>query len=390
MSSQQTAPVKYSDLIDFEPIESVLKLHEADEKETAQEHVDTFVMSPNLRKQLSGVVFPQLQFEAPKDNKGTLVVGNYGTGKTHLMSVISAICEHEDIVPDTEGDEELEAAIEPVRGRFKVARVTIGSSLKGLRDILCDSLEENLDEMGVEYQFPEQDEIENHITAFHEMMEAFNDEYPDKGLLLVIDELLDYLRTRNEQQLMLDLSFIRELGEISSQVRFRVIAGLQESLFDNPAWAHVSENVKRVKDRYEQIRIAREDVENVVSKRLLQKTDEQKDWIRGHLDKFTHLYPTLTDRMDKFVDLFPVHPDYIKVFERIHVAERREVLKTLSRAMHDLLEEEVPDDRPGLITFDTYWEVLSDDPGFLSNPEVKEVLDRAHTCVTDHFNTISV
>ena len=37
MSSQQTTPVKYSDLIDFEPIESVLKLHEADEKETLTE-----------------------------------------------------------------------------------------------------------------------------------------------------------------------------------------------------------------------------------------------------------------------------------------------------------------------------------------------------------------
>jgi DNA replication protein DnaC len=27
------------------------------------------------------------------DNKGLLVVGNYGTGKSHLMSVISALAE---------------------------------------------------------------------------------------------------------------------------------------------------------------------------------------------------------------------------------------------------------------------------------------------------------
>lgn len=369
----------YRDLIQFEPIESVLKLQEADDKRTAQEHVDTFVVSPRLRIQLTTQVFPQLQFDAPKDNKGILVVGNYGTGKTHLMSVISAIAEYRDIDPILQDDPDLQSAIEPVHGSFKVARLTIGSTTKNLRNIVCDSLESRLREMEVSYQFPAQDEIENHIPAFQQVMEAFADRYPEKGLLLVVDELLDYLRTRNQQELMLDLSFLRELGEISSQLRFRIVAGLQESLFDNPAWANVSENVKRVKDRYEQVRIAREDVETVVSKRLLTKTKDQKDRIRSHLEQFTALYPTLHAQIKKFVNLFPVHPAYLEVFERIHITERREVLTTLSKAMHNLLSEPVPQNQPGLITYDQYWEVLTEDVGFRANKDVHEVLDRAET-----------
>ncbi len=41
------------------------------------------------------------------------------------------------------------------------------------------------------------------------MMDAFYKAFPDHGLLLVVDELLDYLRTRKDQELILDLNFLR-------------------------------------------------------------------------------------------------------------------------------------------------------------------------------------
>src|SRR6266566_5608028 len=109
--------MKYSELISFEAIESVLKLKDADNKVRAQEHARTFVMSPNLRKQLSGVVFEELQFVRPTgDSKGVFIVGNYGTGKTHLMSVVSAVCEHDDILPNAEDDEKLVEAMKLCQG----------------------------------------------------------------------------------------------------------------------------------------------------------------------------------------------------------------------------------------------------------------------------------
>ncbi|WP_042454631.1 DUF6079 family protein [Neobacillus dielmonensis] len=47
---------------------------------------------------INDTIIEQLQFERPTDNKGLLVVGNYGTDKSHLMSVISAIAELENSV----------------------------------------------------------------------------------------------------------------------------------------------------------------------------------------------------------------------------------------------------------------------------------------------------
>ena len=64
-------------------------------------------------------------------------------------------------------------------------------------------------------------------------MSAFHAVYLDHGLLLVIDELLDYLRTRKDQALILDLNFLREVGEVCKDLRFRFMAGVQEAIFDS-------------------------------------------------------------------------------------------------------------------------------------------------------------
>ena len=60
-----------------------------------------------------------------------------------------------------------------------------------------------------------------------------------------------------------------------------------------------------MKDRFEQLRIVRQDVAYVVSERLLTKTDEQAK-IREHLQKFTTLYGGMAERLEEFVRLFPV------------------------------------------------------------------------------------
>src|ERR1035438_2319826 len=91
--------MKYSDLIQFEPIETVVQLREADTAADARRLVETFVISDRMAELLCDLVFPQLQFDKPADNKGILVVGNYGTGKSHLMAVVSAVAEHTDLAP---------------------------------------------------------------------------------------------------------------------------------------------------------------------------------------------------------------------------------------------------------------------------------------------------
>jgi len=281
--------MKYSELIQFEAIESVVQLRDADLESVARQLVKTYVISEEMADKLINLVFSQLQFDKPMDNKGLFIVGNYGTGKSHLMSVISALAENEVLATELNDKKVIEAA-HKISGRFKVVRTELGATTMSLRDILVAELEDHLEKIGVSYSFPPSDKISNNKRAFEEMMSSFHRKYPDFGLLLVVDELLDYLRTRRDQELILDLNFLREIGEVCKDLRFRFIAGVQEAIFDSPRFAFVADSIRRVKDRFEQILIARRDVKFVVSERLLKKTVDQQVKIREYLTPFTKLY----------------------------------------------------------------------------------------------------
>ncbi len=366
--------MKYRDLIQFEPIESVVQLRDANEAKTARQLVKTYVISEEMAEKMTDLVIPQLQFDQPVDNRGLLVVGNYGTGKSHLMSVISALAEGSDLA-DCLSNAKVAKVAGKISGRFKVVRTEIGATTMSLRDILVGELEEHLAAMGVEYSFPSAAQVPHNKRALEEMMSAFHRKYPDQGLLLVVDELLDYLRTRKDQELIFDLNFLREIGEVCKDLRFRFIAGIQEAIFDSPRFSFVADSIRRVKDRFEQILIARKDVKFVVAERLLKKTGEQQTKIREHLNRFAKFYGRMNERMDEFVRLFPVHPDYIDVFEQIRVAEKREVLKTLSLAMKKLLDQEISKDKPGVTAYDSYWVNLRENPSFRAVPDIKAVID---------------
>ena len=365
--------MKYKDLIQFDPIEDVIQLTDADKAKKAKEFVSTYVISEEMAERLNGLVIPNLQFDEPADNKGLLIVGNYGTGKSHLMSVISSVAESEDLAAALKNAAVAEAA-KQIAGKFKVIRVEIGATKMTLRDIVVGVLESGLKGMDVSYSFPELDEAHSNKPAFEEMITEFHEAFPDLGLLLVVDELLDYLRGRRDQELILDLNFLREVGELGKNLRFRFIAGVQETIFESDRFAFAAESLRRVKDRFEQILIARRDVKFVVEERLLKKTGDQQAKIREYLEPFAKFYGNMNSRMDEFVRLFPVHPDYIDTFERVTVAEKREVLRTLSRAMKELLEDEVPEEEPGLISYDSYWGILSTNPSFRSIPEIRDVI----------------
>ena len=368
--------MKYGELISFEPIDSVKVLREADDVAAARVDVETLVVSPRLADQLTEVILPNLNLDEPRDAKGILVVANYGTGKTHLMSVVSALAEHAELV-DLLNSEAVRAAAAPVAGRYKVIRAEIGATQMSLRDIITTELSEGLKRLGVDFEFPDLTKVTGTKKNLEEMMQAFEQVHGEQGLLFVLDEMLDYLASRRDNELRVDLAVLREIGEICKSTRFRFIGGVQEAIFDNPRFTSAADAVRRVQERFTQVRISREDIAYVVQERLLRKTPRQRAMIREHLQTFTPAYDGMAENLEAFVSLFPVHPAYLKTFEQVTLVEKRKVLTTLSDEMRRVLDTDVPTDAPGLICYDTYRAQLEADPSNRAIPEVREVLDRS-------------
>lgn len=364
--------MRYGDLIQFEPIESVIQLLNANRPDEAKKLVTSYVMSEDMAERITKQIIPQLSFDESVDHMGVLVVGNYGTGKSHLMSVLSLVAEDPVYQPMIRHPGVAEAAGK-IAGKFKVHRIEISSQMS-LRDIITQELELFLEKNGVSYSFPPADKVVNNKAAFEEMMSAFAEAHPNHGVLLVVDEFLDYLRSRKDHDLVLDLSFLREIGEVTKHLRFRFVAGVQEAIFDSNRFQHVADSLRRVKDRFTQVLLARQDVSFVVAERLLKKTTDQQDKIRSYLTKFAKFYSSMNERMDEYVRLFPVHPEYIGTFERLIFTEKRGALVTLRDQIQAVLGDEVPIDRPGLIGYDKFWETVTSNSVLRSDPSIGPVL----------------
>lgn len=369
--------MKYRELIQFNPIESIIVLTDANDKGKAAALVKSYVMSDDMADKLKAIMLSQLQLTDVVDNKGLFLVGNYGTGKSHLMSVISAIANDEANLALLQNRKFAEDA-KCVAGKFEVLRIEIGSSTMPLRKIILSKVQEDFKARGLAFKFPEASEIVNNRDTLNEMMAIFASKYVGKGYLIVVDELLDYLSGRKDQELRIDLGFLRELGEIVKSSRLRVIFGVQEKVFDNPSFSFVSNALSRIKDRYREITIQKNDTQYVVSQRILQKTTEQKAKIRKHLQKFCSLYSNMSERIEEYVELFPIHPSFVEVFNKLLFRENRHILADITELIRRNLDETVDDSAPAIISFDSYWSFIRDNLALSkTNPNISETVEKS-------------
>lgn len=365
--------MKYSELISFKPIESTIQLLETADKKVAQDMVQTYVMSDNMAESIKATVIDQLQMEEVVDNKAVMIVGNYGTGKSHLMSVIAAIATDEENLEFAQ-NKRFAKDMEIIAGKFEVLRLKVDGLTMPLREVILAEIEDDFANRGIDYTVPDLNNVRDNARLIKEVMQAFQSKYPDKGYMIVIDELLSYLTSRDERQIVLDLAFLQSMAEMCSKSRIRLICGVQEKVFDNPRFSFVSETLKKVGDRFTQIIITKEATAYVVSERILKKTPEQKAMIRQHLEKFSGLYGGMSSKMEDFVDLFPIHPSYIDVFNKIYVIENRHILKNISMTIKDIFDEQVPEDAPGVISFDDYWPAIKSNGLLKSDVTISRVV----------------
>ncbi len=378
--------MQYKELIKFEPITTVVKLVKAEDHSVAENLVKTFVFSKKMQEDLREIIIKNLATEPSYETKGIQVVGSYGTGKSHLMSLVSAIAENTDLVKHVQNDE-LKKEFKSIAGKYKVLRFEIGTD-KPLKDIVFAQVERYLKKEGINFKFDD----DSHFSwkeLVQQMMAEFEAKFPKHHFLIVIDELLEYLKGRKPNELNNDLMLLRQLGEACDNSRFKLMFGVQELLYRSPEFQFQADMLNKIEDRYADLIITKEDVSYVVKERLLKKDIHQKKKIREHLLKFAHLFEGINTNLNEFIDLFPVHPNYVSYFEKIkHGKSQREILKVLSVKFENILENEVPSNNPGLITYDTYWPDLASNPAMLAIPDIRIVRDKVDIIsgrVSSHF-----
>ena len=382
--------MKYKELLNFEPITEVIKFSRTSEADYQKLLVKTFVFSDTFKRILIPLMVRNLDFNYAGESFGLQVVGNYGTGKSHLMSMVSLLAEDVTLI-DLVNDEKSKKDLKVIAGKFKVLRFELGNT-ESLWEVITFQMESYLKGLGINISFDGHGP-KPYFDKLLIMMARFEEKFPDKGFLIVIDEMLAYLKGRSAaDKLNQDLSVLQALGQACDKSKFKFIFGVQEMIYHSPEFQFAADMLQKVNDRYKDIIITKEDVAYIVKNRLLSKDEHQKQKIKSHLDPFLSLFTDMHGRTQDYVDLFPVHPTYFENFEKIRIGKsQREILKTLSNQFSEILEQEVLKDNPGLLTYDRYWEDVQKSQDLMAIPDVrkvKEITDTIHDKIDSYFTGV--
>lgn len=367
--------MKYNELLNFEPITEVVKFSRTNETDYQEALVKSFVFSNTFKDILIPLMVRNIDFTITDETFGLQVVGNYGTGKSHLMSLISLIAENGDLLGLIK-DDKPKTQLEAIAGKFKVLRFELGNT-ESLWDIITYQIENYLNAQGITFSFEGHRPV-SYFDKLKLMMAEFEEAFPDKGFLVVIDEMLAYLKGRSTaDKLNQDLQVLQALGQACDKSKFKFVFGVQEMIYHSPEFQFAADMLLKVNDRYEDITITKEDVAFIVKNRLLSKDEHQKQKIKDHLQPFISLFSDMHGRTQDYIELFPVHPAYFENFEKIRIGRsQREILKTLSHQFANILDQEVPKDNPGLLTYDRYWEDIQSSQDMLSKPDVRKIKEK--------------
>jgi len=324
------------DLVSLREFESVVRLDEF----TPEDIVAGFVLTPQLEGQVK-LLFDRLA--APRERNSFFVIGNYGSGKSHLLAFVDSLLEKPERAalirqPAVRGL--VEKCLD--QGRFVPVAYTLPAARVPLARVFYDqvlkALSKTVSKDAIGTLSPD---MYDHRERIQRILAALG----EATLVVIFDELADFLAAKHDADLRHDLNFLRELGEISATHRVRFIAALQEDLLSptHPRMATATAEVNRILDRYEKVIIPVENMRQVVADRLLEKDEAQKRKLRNVYQTLRRAFPYLNFSEADFVALYPVHPWVFEFYDQgivRRITSRRSVLEFVRWGFQQIADQE--------------------------------------------------
>ena len=157
--------------------------------------VRNFVFSDAYEKSIIPAICRNLDYTTSAETFGIQIVGSYGTGKSHLMSLFSLVAEDKSYL-DLVGSETAKQDLNKIAGKYKTIRFELGNDQE-LWDIVCYRIDEGLKALGIDYSIAADTSLRSYAEKISVMMAFFEQKYPDHGLMIIIDEMLSYLKGRS-------------------------------------------------------------------------------------------------------------------------------------------------------------------------------------------------
>lgn len=356
---------KIKDLIEIPEIETVIKINELydyDQKSLTDKIYNTFILTEEV---LFGVSI-MIKKIAQKQNAGFIVKGSYGSGKSHFLAYMAAISENTSLFKNL-------TAVSPEishyqKDFFPGEILTVPVSLTSytqdisLENAVFDSIRKKLVTRGIPFPASISNKIIEDFKTFvsDNLVEEFFEKYSDKsvdeqavvmrgflmeknlsftplisredfyliiqqslqqhfpgGILLLIDEVSEFLRSRAELDVKSeDIRFLQFLGEWNLPLNCWTVLSMQEDIEEISSASEAALN--KIRDRFNnRIYLSTTHIKELLEKRLSIKKENSRQDIANVYSEFKDYFPTWKLSFDEFYNIYPVHPATVYYLESV-------------------------------------------------------------------------
>jgi hypothetical protein len=308
---------RIADLVEVTAAETVVRL------DGAPGRLDELVLTGDVTQSLMAV----LEAAQGPTGAGFLLVGHFGSGKSHFLAALAELLADPPAARCRGWDDRARELARSARPSLPVAVPLVEYRAEAnLEDVTWRRAWSALDR--------EPPPLGSDRTAAWAQVLAAARARNSHGLLLLVDELSEFLRAKRGPGLTEDLRFLQFLGEWARQGPVLVVAALQESLEEV---ASVSEReLARIRDRYPvRLGLSMRHVEDLVRGRLVPlRPGAEADLERVHR-RLRATQPGWRVTPERFHACYPLHPDTLTVLDglRFLLSQQRGAVDFICRQL---------------------------------------------------------
>lgn len=308
-------------LVHVPPVRTVVRLADLSDSNLRQNLIENFI----LTEEVNFALFNILEKIGKNEPQGFFIVGNYGSGKSHLLNVLNLLIADEGSrelflnSPLKESSADDLSELVRSAGGMNLLPVDISlvehSNREYLEEIVLSRVQHKLaDSPGQDMLFkweelPRQEAFYNLKSSL--VGRGFG------GLFLLIDELSEFLRSKdNFSSYTEDVRFLQYMGEFAENVPAWIVATMQENIENTGSLS--GEILHKIKDRYPvRFYLTGEHVKEIVSGRLVKKKDAAYEELPNIYDTLLRAFGKLPFSREEFEDLYPVHPQTVELLNEL-------------------------------------------------------------------------
>lgn len=362
IAKKDWSPDAIGHLFDFTEIKDVVDIDtDLKQEDLQRELISSYIISEGLEEQLIDF-YDNLK---KPNHKAVKILGNYGSGKSHLIAFLVSSITRPDL-RSLISNASIQKACGDINRKyltvqFELQPVSVELSLFFFRE-LEKQIKAKYD-IDIPKFTSEVLDFKEHIENIVSSVKA---KEPTAGLLVIVDELSDFLSTKAENEMSKDFQFLRVIAQVCQSLDLMLVTSMQEDIYSSPRFKEIAAQAGRVDQRFQNIIIRREAIQQVISQRIVPKSSNQKAEIEAKLKPFAGKIDDVSTKMDQYLELFPFTPFLFNLFDELPYFEKRGVIQFAQSELKYKLDKPFP----YFFTFDKIFDVLENNPNIKNQETV--------------------